>query len=87
VVSQQPISVGDAGFKQFGPNATGLTNKEQTLRLEGTLSLFFCSLSFFSVKNYFLCLCLFFFRRFLRLWVAILWAFRFFPLGIFQKIF
>lgn|GEM_PF-1819283 len=45
-----------------------------------------CSLSFCnSVKNYFFFLCLFFFRRFLRLWVAILWAFLFFPLGISKK--
>lgn len=27
-------------------------------------------------------LCRFFLRRFLRLWVAILWRFRFFPLGM-----
>lgn len=36
---------------------------------------------------YFLFLCLFFLKRFLRLWVAILCLFLFFPLGIASKLY
>jgi hypothetical protein len=41
-------------------------------------------LSLTSQAGYFF-LCLFFLNRFLRLWVAILWRFLFFPLGMFRS--
>ena len=41
-----------------------------------------CCLSVGKKKQIYLLLCLFFLSLFLRLWVAILWPFFFFPFGI-----